>query len=297
MFGIETKNENVKLFYPISNVGGFKMHTWTKKKGVNFYTFICIGAGAAGGNGFSAAAAAARGGGGGGGSGAISRLRIHASFLPNTLYFYVGLGGVQGGTATGELSFISVSNKITAINQNINLLMRSGAAVASAGGNGTGAAAGALGAASTIEVATNGIFSAWGEFIAIAGSAGVAGGVHTGANGTGITALTVPLTGGTGGAGVTASNFAGGALSISSGFLYPTLTGGIAGGGGGTDGILLRNPFRMMGGTGGGSNNTGVGGAGGNGAIGCGGGGGGGGTTGGTGGKGGNGCIIVIEEY
>jgi len=297
MFGIETKNSDVKFFYATSNVGGFKFQTWTKKRGVKFYTFICIGAGGAGGNGFTGIAGAARGGGGGGGSGAISRLRIHASLIPDTLYLYPGLGGVQGGTATGELSYIALTNRTSAITQNINLLLRSGAAIAGAGGNGTGAAGGTAGSASTADTASGAIFQSLGIWFPNIGDAGSTGGAHTGVAGTVKTTMVLPISGGTGGGGVTAADFGGGSISITSGFLFPAVIGAAAGSNRGSDGYTMMSPFRALGGTGGGSSNAGVGGAGGSGGLGCGGGGGGGGTTGGTGGRGGNGCIIVIEEY
>lgn len=299
MFPIETRDENIKCFYNISPINSMRFQTWTKKRGVKFYTFICVGAGAAGGNGFSGAAATARGGGGGGGSGAISRLRIPAALLPDTLYLYPGKGGKQGGTTIGEISGVFLSSRVNAMNVPANFLLRSGAANAVAGGNGTAAAAGALGSAGTIENTAGCIFSAWGLFTTIAGSPGIIGGVHTGAAGGAVTYFSIPLTGGAGGAGcgVSTTQYVGGFITVATGYLVPSLAGGIAGGGRGTDGVKIRYPLMFLGGTGGGSANAIAGGNGGDGDIGCGGGGGGAGTTGGTGGKGGDGLIIVIEEY
>lgn len=298
MFSIEKKDENVTYFYCTSPSGGLEWQAFHRKKGVKFYTFICIGGGGAGGNGFSGSAGTARGGGGGGGTGAISRLRIAAHFLPDTIYMNPGKGGIVGGTATGEVSTIALTDRISAINQPGNILLRSGATVAGAGGNGTAAAAGALGGASTIETTSGSVFSAWGEFIGIAGQAGVAGGLHTGQNGNFVSAFGLPITPGAGGGGVTTTNFAGGNIITANAFLFPTRTGGTGGGANaGDSGLILQYPLRMIGGAGGGTNNSGTGGRGGNGAFGCGGGGGGAGVTGGVGGNGGDGLIIVIEEY
>lgn len=298
MFSIEKKDENVTYFYCTSPSGGLEWQAFHRKKGVKFYTFICIGGGGAGGNGFSGSAGTARGGGGGGGTGAISRLRIAAHFLPDTLYMNPGKGGIVGGTATGEISAIFLTDRAGAMNQPYNILLRSGAANAGAGGTGTASAAGALGAAGTVETTAGCLFTAWGEFISIAGQAGVSGGVHTGANGAFISSFSLPITGGAGGGGCTITDFAGGNIITANAFLYPTRTGGVGGGANAGDaGIMLPSPLRMTGGAGGGTNNTGTGGRGGNGAYGCGGGGGGAGVTGGVGGNGGDGLIIVIEEY
>jgi hypothetical protein len=299
MFGIETRDENIKFFYNQSPINSMKFISWTKKRGVKFYTFICVGGGAAGGNGFSGAAASNRGGGGGGGSGAISRLRIPAALLPDTLYLYPGKGGKQGGTTIGEISGVFLSPRVNAMNVPANFLLRSGASNAAAGGNGTAAAAGAAGVVSTLEQTAGCIFSAWGVLTSIGGSAGIIGGVHTGAAGGAVTSFSIPLTGGAGGAGcgVSTTQYAGGSITVATGYLVPSLLGGIAGGGNGLNGFKMSYPLMFSGGTGGGSSNAGVGGNGGNGAIGCGGGGGGAGVTGGTGGDGGDGLIIVIEEY
>lgn len=300
MFGIETKKENVKFFTAIGTNGtATRAHVWTKKRGVKFYTFICVGAGGAGGNGFSGVAGSARGGGGAGGSGAISRLRIHASFLPDTLYIYPGRGGRQGAVTTGELSLISLTNRTTATNLTANYLLRSGAANAGAGNNGTAGAGGTGGVAGTIDTNSGCPYAAWGEYISIAGIIGSAGGAQTGAIGVGVTAQPLPLIAATGGAGcgVSTTEYEGGLINVSSGFIVPNLLGGLAGGGAGNKGFYLEQPLRLSGGTGGGSRNAAAGGNGGDGNFGCGGGGGGAGTTGGTGGKGGDGFIIIIEEY
>jgi hypothetical protein len=115
------------------------------------------------------------------------------------------------------------------------------------------------------------------------------------------TAQTIPATGlrcmgGSGGAGTTSADFAGGLFTaITDSWLSErrpaTPTAGTFPGSGGTQ---YWKPFFGFGGGGGSSSNTAAGGAGGNGAFGCGGGGGGAGTTGGRGGDGGAGIVIIV---
>jgi hypothetical protein len=144
-----------------------------------------------------------------------------------------------------------------------------------------------------------------GQWTAIAGQGGSAGGAHTGAVGATVTwaALPTVLSGGAGGGGTPIANtdFAGGPVTNipvipGDGPTIYTLAGGTAAGGAGSDGLQYQRNFFpcFTGGSGGGTNGAaGVGGKGGNGAPGCGGGGGGGGVTGGAGGNGGSGFVII----
>jgi hypothetical protein len=101
--------------------------------------------------------------------------------------------------------------------------------------------------------------------------------------------------GGSGGAGTTAADFAGGIITaITNSYLSEIRSAGAAAGSfDGPSGFLSRNPFFSFAGLGGGASNAGIGGNGGNAAPGSGGGGGGGGTTGGVGGRGGDGIVII----
>lgn len=139
-----------------------------------------------------------------------------------------------------------------------------------------------------------------GHFDSIVMASGANGGTFTGAVGSNITYPTsgLLLSGGAGGAG--GANFAGGDITAptqTNFVLFPTLTGGAAGGGNGIDGVELYQPLLSTGGSGGGSSADGTarGGDGGDGGFGSGGGGGGaGGTNGsGAGGNGGPGLVII----
>jgi hypothetical protein len=219
-------------------------------------------------------------------------------YLPDILYVQVGAGGQGvasgGGTAgSGVLSYVTVYPNTTAS----NTLCISGAAAAVGGGTGTAAAVGAAGTAGTVAVIGSMPLSGYGCYNLIAGQIGVAGGAVAGAVGTAqsIPTTSVITTGGSGGAGTTAADFAGG--------LWTAITGSLisesrpatpaAGSVDGSSGSMLNAPMFFFGGTGGSSSNAGVGGAGGNGSYGSGGGGGGGGTTGGRGGDGGSGIVII----
>ena len=115
-------------------------------------------------------------------------------------------------------------------------------------------------------------------------------------------AIALPVTGicnmaGSGGAGTTSADFAGGLYTpVAGAFLSEARPATpAAGSNNGSAGPQLWKPFFSFGGGGGSSSNAGVGGNGGNGACGCGGGGGGGGTTGGRGGNGGAGIVMIIS--
>lgn len=300
LFGLPpSENADIQIFTRLTTVDGLQWMTWLKPRGVTMTIALAIGGGSGGGGGFTGIAGSGRGGGGAGGSSGIARVIIPAIFLPDSLYVQVGGGGVGGaadaaGGAGLTLSYISVAPNATPA---YNILLRSGNAVATGGGAGTATAGGAGGAASTITSLTNMPLAGYGQFNSIAGQAGTAGGDDLGADGT---AITIPVTGvlvqgGSGGAGTTSADFAGGACTaITNSYLSQQRPATPAAGSfDGSGGVQLWKPFFSFGGLGGSSSNTGIGGNGGNGAYGAGGGGGGGGTTGGKGGDGGSGIVII----
>ena len=289
---------DIQIFNVPATVTNTQWQTYRKPRGKTMLEILCIGGGAGGGGGFTGVAASARGGGGSGGSSAISRVVIPLWMLPDILYTQVGAGGQGvgsgGGTAgSGVLSYVSIAPNTTAS----NIIAISGAAAPTGGGTGTAAAVGAAGAAGTIPVIGSMPLAGLGFFQMIAGQIGVAGGAVAGAVGTAqsIPTTSVLTTGGTGGAGTTSADFAGGLwTAIASSWLSEQRPATPAAGSfDGSGGFNLWKPFFSFGGTGGSSSNTGVGGNGGNGGYGSGGGGGGGGTTGGRGGDGGSGIIIM----
>lgn len=276
---------------------------WTKPRGKSFLSITCIGSGGGGGGAAGAAAAGAAGGGGGGGSSGVSHYLYNMFFIPDTLYLQVpsgGTGGAGGSSgnggvgANGGLSYVSIYPNIAAN----NLLAVSGAVVAGAGTQGTTAAAGTGGVASTIATDAGAVFSrqALSRFY-IAGVAGSNGGAQTGAVGVTIAVGTACMfMGGCGGAGKTAADFAGGGYSAVASTPYAAVAGGAAGSNVGSPGFRWGTHPLFYGGTGGGASNSTTGGAGGSGSNvpGVGGGGGGAGVTvGGRGGEGGSGLIIM----
>ncbi len=282
----------------LSTVANNQWQTYNVPSWATYLNIICIGGGGGGGGGFSGAAGTARGGGGSGGSSAVTRVTVPALLVPRTLYVQVGAGGAgvsSGSGGSGVHSYVCVAPNLT---PDINVLARSGGAtVPSGGGTGTISAAGTAGVAGTAASLAQNALSGMGHFDAIAGQAGVLGGAHTGANGVAqsIPATSLITTSGTGGAGTTSADFAGGAWNATAGALisdYRPATPA-AGSNDGSGGFALWRPLFFFGGTGGSASNTGVGGNGGNGSFGCGGGGGGAGTTGGRGGNGGNGIVII----
>jgi len=289
---------DVQIFKRPSTVTNTQWLTWIKPRGKSMINIICIGGGGGGGGGFTRAAAAAGGGGGSGGSSSMSRVTAPLHLIPDMLYIQVGAGGAGvgsgGGTAgSGILSYVTIYPNTSAS----NTIAISGNATAAGGGTGTGAAVGALGAAGTIPLIASMPLAGLGHFDLIAGQAGVAGGAVAGGNGTAqiIPTTSILCTGGSGGAGTTSADFAGGAwTAITNSWLSEqrpaTPAAGSVNGGGGFE---IWKPMFFFGGTGGSSSNAGAGGAGGNGSFGCGGGGGGAGTTGGRGGDGGSGIVII----
>ena len=290
---------DVQTFTRPCTVTNLQWETWRKPRGISMCQIIAIGGGAGGGGGFTAAAAAARGGGGGGGSSGISRVTVPALWLPDILYVQVGAGGAGGAAGAtggnGVLSYVAAWRDIAAD----NVVAISGAAAASGGGGGTGAAAGSGAAGSTIAVIGSMPIAGCGNFDLIAGQSGANGGVQTGAVGS---SITLPVTsarcsGGAGGAGVTAADFAGGGFAGAANTYLSEQrpVASAAGSFDGSGGPAIMSPFMMFGGCGGSSSNAGVGGNGGPAAYGAGGGGGGGGTTGGRGGPGGQGIVMIVS--
>lgn len=296
-----TLNYQRFVFGPASLADNTQWINWAKPTWARMLTILAFSGGGSGGGGFSAAAAAARGGGGGGGGSGMSRLIVPADVIPDVLYLQVGAGGAPVGAGVagnaGRLSAVSVAPNNTAT----NLLLVSGAAAPGGGGAGTGAAAGAAGTAGTIATAAGCPLSGLGVATFIAGQAGIIGGAQTGAAGGTQTIPTtgVPCMGGTGGAGVTAADQAGGLITaIANSYISEVRPPQSAAGSvNGSHGVELMPPRSMMWsfpGMGGSASDAGVGGNGGDAAFGSGGGGGGGGTTGGRGGRGGPGRIIII---
>jgi len=286
---------DVQLYTRPVTANNTQWDVWRKPRGVSMCQMLVFGGGGGGGGGFSDVAGTPRGGGGSGGSAGFARAVIPIFLLPDILYIQVGAGGQGvgsgGGTAgSGQLSFISVYPA----NSGSNLVLGSGGA-ATGGGTGTGSAAGAAGAAGSTPAVQP--FGGLGQFNALGGQAGVAGGVQTGSAGPSISLGTgVLLTGGAGGAGTQSADFAGGGfVALSTSYISEQRPATAAAGSfNGSGGPQLWTPFFSYGGCGGSASDAGIGGAGGNGARGAGGGGGGGGTTGGRGGDGGDGLVVIV---
>lgn len=251
---------------------------------------MLIGGGGGGSAGATGGAGTNRGGGGGGGSSAVSIGVFPLALLPDTLYVYVGRGGAGGSGvgSSGELSYVTVTPDT--LMQDV--VLASG--TAAAGGStstGGGVAGGNAGAAGTVALTDNMLFSSLGVLHLFAGQAGAAGG-SPGSIGVNIS-LSNFVAGGCGGAGVIATGRDGGALNNSSTYLTDVRPAAAVSGGPGSSGPMLWKPFFPYPGHGGASSNTSVGGDGGSGGYGCGGGGGGGGITGGPGGRGGDGIVVI----
>jgi hypothetical protein len=290
--------------------------SWVKPRGVTMCHMICIGGGGGGGGGYATASGMAAGGGGGGACSGIARLITPAWLLPDVLYVQVGVGGLGGMPNTSSLSGTSAgtgssgSNSFVSLGHTYaapNVILSSNVLPPGGGGGGTGSATGIAGSVPTI--ATSSVPQLLGQWSAVVGLAGVAGGAIGGGAGTSVTAWTaLPLTPGAGGGTCVGSAQAGGGVTAMGtcdfGFLnFPTTAGilapgGLAGSNNGSSGVMLWQPFYMTGGGGGGANNSGTGGNGGKGGIGCGGGGGGGSGAqggGGRGGDGGEGMVLIAS--
>jgi hypothetical protein len=297
-FPTSTGAVGIQVFTEVSTVANLQWLTWRKPSGKTMAYILCIGGGGGGGGGFTRAAATSGGGGGGGGSSAQAVLLISLACLMDTLYIQVGAGGAGrssgGGTAdSGVLSYVSVAPNTAAT----NTVVFSGTAAPAGGGTGTGVAVGSAGTAGTVSTIGNALFSGIGQYQFLAGQAGAAGGAVAGAIGpprafpaTGLMSM-----GGTGGAGTTAADFAGGLITAAVPSYISELRPqhALAGSNNGSGGYPMAYMLQFWPGLGGASSNAGVGGAGGIGGYGCGGGGGGAGTTGGRGGDGGPGIVII----
>ncbi len=239
---------------------------------------------------------------GGGGSSGITRVIYPLVWVPDELLILVGHGGLggAGGSAgngspgiVGQLSYVSMYAN-TAAN---NLFAVSGDAAPDPGGGGTNTAGGGGGGAGGLALITGCPFSCWGITQFIAGVNGTAGGDDTGVAGTALSVGTgCMILSGTGGGGSTAGDFAGGAINAVANTQFLASPGGPAGPNAGSPGFRWGQTPLIYGGTGGGSSNTTTGGAGGSAttAPGAGGGGGGAGVTvGGRGGDGGPGQVLM----
>ena len=104
-------------------LGANDWQTWMRPRGKSMANIIAISPGAGGGGGFSGLAASARGGGGGGGSGAIARLVIPLSFLSDTFFINVGIGGAGGAAgaagASGGNSMIALRPDNTTVQNRV----------------------------------------------------------------------------------------------------------------------------------------------------------------------------------
>ena len=281
----QNQNSNVQGFF-----NGGTWQTWIKPRGAKMVNIICQGSGAGGGGGFQDAGTKA--GGGSGGSGATARLTINANLLPDIFYVLPGIGGTGGlggapatSGSSGQNSFVTLIPSTGSVS---NVILRSGTTPSTGGSAGTTTSS--PGAAETISVIANNIFSNLGIFIFQAGVIGQAG----------WNTVTVPTT---------PSNFIVGAGGGGGGGLGSAVTAtgvfpaqGAAGlNTNGQDGLILYKPTLMLyGGRGAGGATSGNGGNGGNGAPGAGGGGGGGsvnvGVNAGNGGRGGDGFVIITTS-
>lgn len=300
----ETLDTNIQIFLGQTLTTNLQWETWVKPQGATMMNIFALSGGGGGGGGFAAAATTARGGGGGGGSSGAMRITIPLAFIPDILYVQAGVGGAGvrsgGGTAgSGLLSYVSISPSTVAM----DVLCISGAAGPTGGGTGTAAAVGAAGVAGTIPtLALSVLGHAIGSVgLLIAGQVGFAGGAVAGAVGApGSFAQTGVCTmGGTGGAGVTGADFAGGLITAIAGSVISDIRpqNATAGSITGSSGWSRLQPFWSYCGMGGGASNAAEGGNGGNGGPGSGGGGGGGGIAGGglngRGGDGGPGMVVI----
>jgi hypothetical protein len=284
--------------------------TWVKPRGKSKIFIWALGSGSGGGGGRSGAAASARGGGGAGATGSIVKGEFPAQLIPDLLFCYVPQGGVGGGPdqagGAGQAAEVWNTPPQAGITQTYRRLIVTASTVPTGGSAGLATAGGAGGAIAVQNTAViNNVGAQLSNATFNVATAGVAGGAHTGAVGASVSGA-VLLSSGAGGGGVTTTDFAGGGMQGSAysqaGYII-LQAGGAADGGNGLDGYEITSggihmpiPVLSFGGTGGGSNNDGLGGAGGRGGLGSGGGGGGGGVTGGRGGDGGHGLVVIISE-
>ena len=271
---------------------------WIKPRGAQLIFINVRGAGGGGGGGTTGASATARGGGGGAYAGNFCSGIFPAILVPDMLFVRAGLGGLGGiasaNGVSGLTSYVSVHPTV--------LIQHS--SLAQAGGGGQGLASGSfpsvggqgfiLGNSLSLVTSSNGQ------------TGGPAGASTGGPGGTLSGGEVLLISGGLGGAGVGTANtdYPGGNFTSTS-VLYPSVAGGLAGGGAGIDSreVFIAGAGGDLGlmslisvATGGGSSGaSGTGGRGGRGLKGSGGGGGGGGVTGGAGGRGGDGYVVIIS--
>lgn len=291
-------SSEVFIFTNPSVTTNLMLTPWTRPRGKTMCHIICIGGGGGGGGGFTRAAAVAGGGGGSGATGGLSR---YTGPCPDLMYMQVGGGGAGvgsgGGTAaSGIRSYVSIGSPN--VSGSGNVLLISSNSDPGGGGTGTGAAVGAAGSGCTPASVANSPWAGMGQFLAVAGQAGFAGGAVAGGFGgaSSYPGTSLLMWNSSGGAGTTGADFAGGAFTAAANSWLSEQRPATpaAGSVNGCSGTNIFNPaYFFFGGTGGSSSNAGVGGNGGNGGFGCGGAGGGAGTTGGTGGRGGSGIIIL----
>jgi len=266
--------------------------SWMKPAGCSWIYFFVLGAGGAGGG----AQGGTTNGGGGGAAGAVTRLLIPASIIPDIIYIRPGQGGVGsfGDGTSGTTSYVSIAPNITA--QNLILSQVGGRAGLSGSGGGL------FGQAAT---SSSGIWMNVGLFVSTQSVNGPNGATVTNTAGGDVTFGNAGIPTCAGGGGGSGSG-AGGSI-IGTG-LMPTIPGGIGGtSGAGQPGFRLGQPlapgFKLFpllfsGGSGGGGQSTSgiTSGSGGKGSWGCGGGGGGGNAISynpGTGGNGGDALILI----
>lgn len=269
--------------------------SWMKPAGCSWIYFFVVSGGGGGGR---VANAAQTIGAGGGGSGAVSRILIPATFVPDILFVRPGVGGIGSTTAGGNggaatVSYISIAPNTTA--QNLISSFPAGSGGQALGNGGT---------ASNAAAPANGIWSNIGLFTSIGGQTGGAGAAAANTNGSDVTfgASGLPFTSGAGG-----GNGTGSGGNIVGAGLMPNISGGTSTNPGG-DGFRLGQtfapgfklfPLLFSGGAGGGGSNLLTAGAGGRGSWGGGGGGGGAASGAGTSGNGGNGgdALMLIGAF
>lgn len=275
---------------------------WTKPANARQVEVYLFGAGGGGGSGRRGAASSARYGGGGAGTGSVFINKLDASVFAATENIWIGSGGTGAAAITVD---------------NTNGLTGQGGGICLVGGNGSQGTAkiicpGGTGGAGGTATA-NGGNTVPGQAIYGVYGTGQYGTSTSNPNGfTGNALFTMrPLTGGTFGGGIDATNVRNAGQSLQNrdmtfNNIY-LISGGSAAGAAGNNGTSTTTnaQFVLMsiGGTGGAAGDTAgtiAGGTGGNGAICCGGGGGGASTNGansGAGGNGGNGYCIMITYF
>lgn len=300
-----------QIFYGNDPTGATSWQAWVKPRGVNFIDVFVLG----GGGGGSAGSVGGTNtvGGGGGSSARQCTLTFPAWALPDILYVSVGTGGA-GGLAPGGVGVAGVASYISiSPSSTVNLLL----AIAEGGTSGGSSGAGTGGASTAASLLTTSPLAGLAFMprlllatnVNLASHAGTAGGTNSGGVNLVLSTGGLRVTGGSGGGGMGtvpgSTGNVGGSFTVPAGGIYPTHSGGLAGGaqassgGNGSSGYQIVPLLQYYyGGTGGASSGalSGTGGTGGTGGYGCGGGGGGAAVTGqigGAGGAGGPGIVII----